>query len=140
MSSELSVSLSTRRKFIQPKFTEDMQHSIILKPTVFEVSNIVVNSSTAAAKTYTMIRGPEDLRLIISMPKLLHAWRGTVLFVVLAGRGPGRVARNRLDLFAQFCGNENFHLRCVPHQLTDDLRQVRVAKCGEPLRPLETMQ
>jgi hypothetical protein len=31
---------------------------------------------------------------------------GIVLFVVLAGRGPGHVARNRLELFAQFPGNE----------------------------------
>jgi hypothetical protein len=30
----------------------------------------------------------------------------TVLFGVLAGRGPGRVARNRLEPFVQFAGNE----------------------------------
>jgi hypothetical protein len=64
----------------------------------------------------------------------------TVLFSVLAGRRPGRVARNNLESFAQFAGSENFHLRLVPHQLTDDLGQVRVAKCGELLRALEAMQ
>jgi hypothetical protein len=37
-------------------------------------------------------------------------------------------------------GIKNFHLRSVPHQLTDGLRQVRVSKCGELLRVLETMQ
>jgi hypothetical protein len=34
--------------------------------------------------------------------------KGTVLFGGLAGQGPGRVARNRLELFAQFAGNEKF--------------------------------
>jgi hypothetical protein len=33
-----------------------------------------------------------------------------------------------------------FHLRCIPHQLIDVLRQVTVAKCGELLRALEAMQ
>jgi hypothetical protein len=33
---------------------------------------------------------------------------GTVLPGVLAGRGFGRVARNRLELFTQFAGNEKF--------------------------------
>jgi hypothetical protein len=33
---------------------------------------------------------------------------GTVLFGVLAGRGPGRIARNRLESFAQFTWNETF--------------------------------
>jgi hypothetical protein len=33
---------------------------------------------------------------------------GTVLFSALADRGPGRVASNRLESFAQFAGNENF--------------------------------
>jgi hypothetical protein len=70
------VSFSTRRKFIQPKFTKALQQSMALKPTVFEASNIGVNSLIAGVKIYTMIRGPEDLRLIISTPKLLHAWRG----------------------------------------------------------------
>jgi hypothetical protein len=37
-------------------------------------------------------------------------------------------------------GMKIFHLRWVPHQLTDVLRQVRVAKCGELLRALEAMQ
>jgi hypothetical protein len=42
------------------QFIEDLQHSMALKPTVFEASNIGVNSSTAGTKTYPMIRGPED--------------------------------------------------------------------------------
>jgi hypothetical protein len=37
-------------------------------------------------------------------------------------------------------GMKNFHLRSVPHQLADDLWQVRIAKCGELLRALEAMQ
>jgi hypothetical protein len=37
-------------------------------------------------------------------------------------------------------GMENFHLRSVPHQLTDELWQMRVAKSGELLRALEAMQ
>jgi hypothetical protein len=37
-------------------------------------------------------------------------------------------------------GIKNFHIRWVPHQLTDDLRKVRVSKCGEFLRALEAMQ
>jgi hypothetical protein len=76
MSSELSFCFSTRRKFIPPKFTEDLQQSVALKLTVFEASNINVNSSTVGAKTYTMIPDPEDARLIILTPKLLNAWRG----------------------------------------------------------------
>jgi hypothetical protein len=35
---------------------------------------------------------------------------------------------------------KTFHLRRVPHQLTDDLRQVSVAKGGELLCALEPMQ
>jgi hypothetical protein len=114
-----------------------------LKHTVFEASNVGVNSSTARAKTSTTARGPEDLRLIISTPQLLHACmlgEGTVLFGALARRGPGRVASNRLESFAQFAGNENFHIHWAPYQLTDELRQVRVAKYGELLRALEAMQ
>jgi hypothetical protein len=61
MSNELSFSFSTRRKFIQLKFTEDLEHSMALKPAVFEASNIGVNSSIVGAKTCTMIRDPEDL-------------------------------------------------------------------------------
>jgi hypothetical protein len=37
-------------------------------------------------------------------------------------------------------GTDNCHLRWVTHQLTDDLRQMRVAKCGEFLLRLEAMQ
>jgi hypothetical protein len=37
-------------------------------------------------------------------------------------------------------GMKNFHLRWVPHQLTDDLRQVRAAKCSEIFRALEAMK
>jgi hypothetical protein len=33
---------------------------------------------------------------------------GILLFGVLAGRGPGRVTRNRLESFAQLAGNEKF--------------------------------
>jgi hypothetical protein len=33
---------------------------------------------------------------------------GTVLFGLLTGRGSGRVARNRLELFAQFAENQKF--------------------------------
>jgi hypothetical protein len=44
-----------------------------LKPTAIDVSNIGVNFLTAGATTYTMIRGPEDRRLIISTPKVLNA-------------------------------------------------------------------
>jgi hypothetical protein len=64
----------------------------------------------------------------------------TVLFGVLAGRGPGGVTCNPLESFAHLAGNENFYLRFVPHQLTDDLRQVGVAKCSELLRAMEGMQ
>jgi hypothetical protein len=76
VNNELLFSFSTRRKFIQPKFTEDLQHSMVLKPTVIEVSNNGVNSSIAGAKTYMMIRGLGDPRLIISTPIWLHTWRG----------------------------------------------------------------
>jgi hypothetical protein len=37
-------------------------------------------------------------------------------------------------------GMKNFHLRWVLHSLTDDPRQVRIAKCGELLRALEAIQ
>jgi hypothetical protein len=73
MSSELSLSFSTGRKLIQPKFTKDLQHSMALKPAVFEAFNIGVTFSTAGAKTCMTIRGPEDPRLIVSTPKLVHA-------------------------------------------------------------------
>jgi hypothetical protein len=33
---------------------------------------------------------------------------GTVLFSLFAGRGPGHVAFNCLESFAQFAGNDNF--------------------------------
>jgi hypothetical protein len=62
VSSELSFSFLTRRKFIQIKFTENLQHSMALKPTVFDASNIAVNSLTVGAKTDKMIRGPQDRR------------------------------------------------------------------------------
>jgi hypothetical protein len=65
---------------------------------------------------------------------------GTVLFPDVAGRGPGRVARNRLSRLHNSLGMKNFHLPWVPHQLADGLRQVRVAKCGELLRALEAVQ
>jgi hypothetical protein len=65
---------------------------------------------------------------------------GTVLFRVLAGRGPGSVARNVLKLLNNSLGMKNFHPGWVPHQLTDDLPQVRVAKYGELLHAPEAMQ
>jgi hypothetical protein len=65
---------------------------------------------------------------------------GTVLFGAFAGRGPGRVASNCLELFVQFPGNEDFYLSWVPPKLRDDPRQARAAKCGELLRALEAMQ
>jgi hypothetical protein len=37
-------------------------------------------------------------------------------------------------------GMKNFHLHWAPHQLTDNLRHVTTAKCGELLRALEAMQ
>jgi hypothetical protein len=37
-------------------------------------------------------------------------------------------------------GMKNFHLRLAPHQLADDLQQVRVATCGELLCALEALQ
>jgi hypothetical protein len=104
MSSELSFSFSTRRSFIQAKFPEDLQHSMALKLTVFEASNISVNSSTAGAKTYMVTQGPKDRRMIISTPNYCMLGEGTSLFGVLAGR----VARNCLESFAQFAGNEKF--------------------------------
>jgi hypothetical protein len=39
----------------------------------FEAPNIGVNPAIAGAKTYMMIRGPEDPQVIILRPKLLHA-------------------------------------------------------------------
>jgi hypothetical protein len=33
---------------------------------------------------------------------------GTVIFGIFAGRGPGRVACNRFESFAQVAGNEKF--------------------------------
>jgi hypothetical protein len=44
LNGELSFTFSTRIKFIRPRFTEKLQHSMALKPTVFEVSNIGVGS------------------------------------------------------------------------------------------------
>jgi hypothetical protein len=37
-------------------------------------------------------------------------------------------------------GVKNFHLRRIPHQLTDDLQEVMIAKCREVLRVLDAMQ
>jgi hypothetical protein len=45
-----------------------------------------------------------------------------------------------LSRFHNSLGMKIVHLRWVPHQLTDDSRQVRVAKCDELLRMLEAMQ
>jgi hypothetical protein len=45
-----------------------------------------------------------------------------------------------LSRFHNSLGTKFFDLRWVPHQLTDDIRQVRVAKCGEILRALEAMR
>jgi hypothetical protein len=142
MRSELSFSFSRRRKFIQPKFTEDLQNIMALNPTVFEASNIGVNYSTAGARTCTMIRGPKDPRLIISTPKLLIACLERKPF------SPAYSLAEALDLspatvlsrLHNSLEMKNFHLRWVPYHLADDLRQVRVAKCGELLRALEAMQ
>jgi hypothetical protein len=45
-----------------------------------------------------------------------------------------------LSLLQNSLGMENFHLRWVPHQFVDDLRQVRVIKCIELLRAMEAIQ
>jgi hypothetical protein len=37
-------------------------------------------------------------------------------------------------------GTKNFHLHWIQHQLTDDLWQVRIAKCRKHLRVLWAMQ
>jgi hypothetical protein len=50
---------------------------------------------------------------------------------------PPATVLSRLD---NSLGMNNFHLRWIPHQLTDNLRQMRVAKCGDLLRALEAMQ
>jgi hypothetical protein len=92
-----------KEKVPQPKFTEDLQRSMALKPTVFEASNTGVNSSTAGAKTYPMIRGPEDPRLIISTPKLSIACLERESF-----SSAYSLAGNRLDSLTQFAGNEKF--------------------------------
>jgi hypothetical protein len=63
-----------------------------------------------------------------------------VLFGAFAGRGPGPVARNRRELFAQFAGNEKFS---SPLGLTPVERRLQAgegAKCSELLRALEAMQ
>jgi hypothetical protein len=39
---------------------------------------------------------------------------GTVPFGLLAGRRPGRVARNHLESFTQFAWNENFSSQLGP--------------------------
>jgi hypothetical protein len=43
---------------------------------------------------------------------------GNILFGILTGRGPGRVALSRLH---NSLGMKIFHLYWVQHQLTDDL-------------------
>jgi hypothetical protein len=55
---------------------------------------------------------------------------GTVLFGLLAGRGPGRVARNHLVPFAQFAGNHKFSLLLGPtpvdrRPMADEGRKIR---------------
>jgi hypothetical protein len=136
MSSEQRVIIQFlhKEKVHQPKFTKGLQHSMALKLTIFEAFNIGVNSSTAGAKTYTVIRGQEDPRLIISTPKSLHAWRGNRSLRHI--RWPW-LSTSRLH---KSLGMKKFHLRWVLHQLTDDLRQLRVAKCGEILLALEGIQ
>jgi hypothetical protein len=65
---------------------------------------------------------------------------GTVLFFVLAGRGLGRVAHNRLESFAEFVGNEKLS---SPQGSTPVDRRATAgegAKCGELLRALEAKQ
>jgi hypothetical protein len=85
-----------------------LQYSMALKPTVFEASSVGVASSTAGAKTYMMVRGPEDRRLITSIPKLLYAWRENRSLRRTRWPRPWTVARNCLELFAQFAGNDKF--------------------------------
>jgi hypothetical protein len=60
--------------------------------------------------------------------------KGTALFGVLVGPGLGRVARNCLESFARFAGNEKFSSPLGPTPVD------RVTKCGELLRALEAMQ
>jgi hypothetical protein len=65
---------------------------------------------------------------------------GTLLFGIIAGRGPGHVARNRLELFAQFAGNEKSSplLGPIPAHKRPTAGESR--KYGEFLRVLEAMQ
>jgi hypothetical protein len=59
---------------------------------------------------------------------------------VLAGRGRGRVTRNRLEAFAQFTGNEIFSSPLGPTPIDRRLTAGEVAKCGELLLALEAVQ
>jgi hypothetical protein len=65
---------------------------------------------------------------------------GTILFGVLAGPGLHVSPETVLSRLHNSLGMKIFHLNWVSHQLTNDLRQVRIAKCGEPLRALEATQ
>jgi hypothetical protein len=111
-----------------------------LKLTVFEASNIRVNSLIAGAKIYMMIRGPEDSRLIISTLKYFIHEETTVLFGVLAAEALDVSIATVLSRLHNSLGMKTFHLRWVTYQLTDDLRQARVAKCDMFLRALEAIQ
>jgi hypothetical protein len=113
-----------------------------LKPTVFEASNIGVNSSTAGAKTYTIGddlrsgRSPIDhfdAKIIACLER--ESFSSAHSLAKALDVSPATV----LSHLHNSPAIKNFHLRWVPYQLTDDLRQVRVGKCGEVLCALEAM-
>jgi hypothetical protein len=116
----LSFSFATRREFILPKFTEDLQHNTALKPTVFKASNIGVNSSTAGAKTYVMIRGAEDLQLIVGCQNYCMLYEIQPLFRdllfararVLCARSAAIISKKALLLFDGSCSHRHTALRC----------------------------
>jgi hypothetical protein len=66
--------------------------------------------------------------------------QATVLLGELTGRGTGGVARDRLESFAQFAGNENFSSPLDTTPVDRRPTEVRIAKCCEILCALETLQ
>jgi hypothetical protein len=129
---QIVIQFLHKEKVHSTQIHRDFQHSMALKPTVFEASNIGVNSSTAGAKTCAMIRGPEDPRLIILMPKLLHTWRGNHSLRRIRWPRPWTRRQQPSWVFTQFAGNEKFSSPLGPtpvdrRPVTDESRTMRWA-------------
>jgi hypothetical protein len=86
-----------------------------------------------------MIRGPEDPRLIIGAKIIACSEREPFFSAYSPAEALDMSPATVLSRLRNSLGMKNFHIRSVPHRLTDDERQVRAAKGSDLLHALETI-